>query len=224
MKASLDTNVIIHLYKANQQHILFSLFGKNIFVYEFLVNQELKTHGQDIMQKFMDDVADGKITIITDDYLKECGIYSLFKSYYQEDRPLYNPGDTGEVYAIALARTLGAMSIVTDDTKIGGPHATLMRLPSSDVIPFSFCEVLFLLFLENKVTINEILSTYNAVIEKSNDFFISLKSEFEKFVKRFSLSPYSEREKQWMSDYCKSISVDFTKEIKTLKKELKKIL
>ena len=76
------------------------------------------------------------------------------------------------VYAIALARTLGAMSIVTDDTKIGGPHATLMRLPSSDVIPFSFCEVLFLLFLENKVTINEILSTYNAVIEKSNIYII----------------------------------------------------
>jgi hypothetical protein len=37
MEASLDTNVIIHLYKANLQSVLFYRFGK-LKVYEFIRN------------------------------------------------------------------------------------------------------------------------------------------------------------------------------------------
>lgn len=45
MEASLDTNVIIHLYKANFQHILFDRF-KKLKVYEFIRIQELKRHAE----------------------------------------------------------------------------------------------------------------------------------------------------------------------------------
>lgn len=34
MRASLDTNVIIHFYKANRQNILFDFFDEGVFIYE----------------------------------------------------------------------------------------------------------------------------------------------------------------------------------------------
>ncbi len=34
MRASLDTNVIIHLYRAELQGILFDLFDEGVFIYE----------------------------------------------------------------------------------------------------------------------------------------------------------------------------------------------
>lgn len=43
MEASLDTNVIIHLYNANYQNILFNRFNK-IKVYEFIRYHEMENH------------------------------------------------------------------------------------------------------------------------------------------------------------------------------------
>ena len=34
MRASLDTNVIIHFYKAGLQNILFEFFDEGVFIYE----------------------------------------------------------------------------------------------------------------------------------------------------------------------------------------------
>jgi len=222
MKASLDTNVIIHLYRANQQNILFLLFGHDIVVYEFIVNQELKKHGSDIYDNFMNDVDAGKISIITDELLKKMGIYPLFLEYFNDDRPLYDVGDTGEVYAISLARVIGAVSIVTDDTKSGGPHATLMRLPDSDVIPFTFCEILFLLFIEKLITFDELIDVYEDVLKKSTNFNPSLNSEYRRFIERFFFDPYSERERKWMLSYCDDKAIDFETEIKKLRSYIKK--
>jgi putative acetyltransferase len=42
---------------------------------------------------------------------------------------LFDGGDLGEVYAISVAKTLGCISLVTDDIKERGPHYTLMRIP-----------------------------------------------------------------------------------------------
>jgi hypothetical protein len=52
-------------------------------------------------------------------------------------RILFDSGDLGEVYAIAMAKTLDCVSLVTDDIKARGPHYFLMRTPDSDVIPFA---------------------------------------------------------------------------------------
>ncbi|ACV62323.1 hypothetical protein Dtox_1456 [Desulfofarcimen acetoxidans DSM 771] len=43
MEVSLDTNVIIHLYKANLQNILFNRFEK-LKVYEFIRYHEMVNH------------------------------------------------------------------------------------------------------------------------------------------------------------------------------------
>lgn len=38
MRASLDTNVIIHFYKAGLQEILFTFFDEGVFIYEQVRN------------------------------------------------------------------------------------------------------------------------------------------------------------------------------------------
>ena len=43
MKASLDTNVIIHLYKANLSNLLFERF-EELLVYSFIREKELNKH------------------------------------------------------------------------------------------------------------------------------------------------------------------------------------
>lgn len=43
MRASLDTNVIIHFYKAGLQDILFSFFDEGVFIYEQIRRVEIGT-------------------------------------------------------------------------------------------------------------------------------------------------------------------------------------
>lgn len=57
MRASLDTNVIIHFYKAGLQDILFDFFDKGVFIYEQIRNIELENHGQEILDKVDSDIA-----------------------------------------------------------------------------------------------------------------------------------------------------------------------
>ena len=78
-----------------------------------------------------------------------------------------NGGDLGEVYAIALAKTLGCISLVTDDIKEYGPHYTLMRIPDSDVIPFAFYEILFLDYLEEVIAEDELVERFNIICDLS---------------------------------------------------------
>ena len=51
MRASLDTNVIIHLYQANQEHILFDFFEDGVIIYEQIRNVELQNHGQSVVER-----------------------------------------------------------------------------------------------------------------------------------------------------------------------------
>ncbi len=44
MTASLDTNVIIHLYHAGLQNILFDIFTDGVFIYEQIRNVELENY------------------------------------------------------------------------------------------------------------------------------------------------------------------------------------
>lgn len=50
MRASLDTNVIIHLYKAGLQKVLFDVFDEGVFIYEQIRNVELENHGRDVLE------------------------------------------------------------------------------------------------------------------------------------------------------------------------------
>lgn len=202
MDASLDTNVIIHLYNANLQSVLFNRFEK-IKVYEYIRSTEMKNHAAiEIINMFDEDVKDDRIELITDDYLRSIDMYNLFLYHYKEQEILYDVGDRGEVYAIAMAKTLGCMCLVTDDIKMRGPHYTLMMMPNSDIIPFAFYEVLLLDYLDGTIEENELLEKFNLVCYVS-DLEWNLGAKLNAFMRRFWKTPKSESEKEWMNNFCK---------------------
>jgi hypothetical protein len=215
MDASLDTNVIMHLYKAELQDVLFNRFEK-LKVYEFIRNQELKKHaGPEILDIFDKDVESGQIELITDTYLKEIGMYNIFQSHVRDMRILYGSGDLGEVYAISMAKTIGCISLVTDDIKEYGPHYTLMRIEDSEVMPFAFYELLFLDFLEQRLTEAEVLEFFNKVCDLSGMTW-NCTSKLKAFMRRFWSNPYSESEKEWMEDFCEDNGIDAMKRLRQL--------
>ena len=63
LRASLDTNAIIHFYKAGLQDILFDFFDEGVFLYEQIRNIELENHGQDVLFQVDIDIAAGKIEL-----------------------------------------------------------------------------------------------------------------------------------------------------------------
>lgn len=114
MRASLDTNAIIHFYKAGLQEILFNFFDEGVFIYEQIRNIELENHGQEILDKVDHDIAAEKIVLYTNQKLIELQVYKIFENNVLENRYLYGSGDLGEVFAISLAQTIGAYSLVTN--------------------------------------------------------------------------------------------------------------
>ena len=63
LRASLDTNAIIHFYKAGLQDILFDFFDEGVFIYEQIRKIQLENHGQDVLFQVDIDIAAGKIEL-----------------------------------------------------------------------------------------------------------------------------------------------------------------
>ena len=180
MRASLDTNVIIHFYKAGLENILFDFFDEGVFIYEQIRNIELENHGQEVLNKVDSDIAYGKIELYTDQKLKDLQIYKIFEYNFSENRNLYGTGDLGEVYAISLAQTLGAYSLVTDDTKQGGPYMSLLQF-EDNVMPFTFADVLILRYLVGDADENQTVNDFN-MINNSSSLNWSFKSQVSKLL------------------------------------------
>jgi len=219
LRASLDTNVIIHLYQANMQSILFDIFKDGVFIYEQIHNVELKHHGQTVLQAVDADIKSGKIELYTNDKLKSQSVYKMFENNVKENRLLYGTGDLGEVYAISLAQTIGAYSLVTDDTKQGGPYMSLMQL-DYDVKPFTFADILILRFLLGFVDAKQTVMDFDTV-NKASNLNWSLKSQFAKFIKRFVADPYKLEEKAWFKQWTTAHSINAMAKFKALKDMLK---
>ena len=196
MRASLDTNVIIHFYRAGLQNILFDFFDEGVFIYEQIRNIELENHGQEILDKVDSDIASGKIELYTNQKLKELQVYKIFENIVLENRNLYGSGDLGEVYAISLAQTIGAYSLVTDDTKQGGAYMSLLQF-DDDVMPFTFADVLILRYLVGDVDEKQTVTDYN-LINNSSNLNWSVKSQVSKFIKRFLKDPYRSEDTEWI--------------------------
>ena len=196
MRASLDTNVIIHFYKAGLQDILFDFFDEGVFIYEQIRNIELENHGQEILDKVDSDIASGKIELYTNQKLKELQVYKIFENNVLENRNLYGSGDLGEVYAISLAQTIGAYSLVTDDTKQGGPYMSLLQF-DDDIMPFTFADVLILRYLVGNVDEHQTVTDFN-LINNSSNLNWSFKSQVTKFIKRFLKDSYRSEDTEWI--------------------------
>lgn len=218
MRASLDTNAIIHFYKAGLQNILFKFFDGGVFIYEQIRKVELENHGQDVLTQVDIDIAAGKIELYTDQKLKNLQVYKIFEYNVNENRNLYGTGDLGEVYAISLAQTLGAYSLVTDDTKQGGPYMSLLQF-EDDIMPFTFADVLILRYLLGAVDAKQTVNDFNSINTSSNLNW-SFKSQIVKFVKRFFKDPYRNEDKAWIKKLAAENSIKMESKLATLSKLL----
>ena len=196
MRASLDTNAIIHFYRADLRCIIFDFFDE-VFIYEQIRTVELKNHGEDILEFVDADIETGKIKLYTDQELKENSVLTIFRENVKENRLLYGTGDLGEVYAISLAQTLGAYVLVTDDIKQGGPYMSLLQFEDEVIMPFTFADVLILRYLTGKTDVNQTVAEFNLINYKSNLNW-SFRSQVTKFVLRFLTNPYHESDKDWI--------------------------
>ena len=218
MRASLDTNVIIHFYKTGLQDILFAFFAEGVFIYEKNRNVELENHGQDVLNQVDADIADGKMELYTNQRLRNLQVYKIFEHNVSENRNLYGTGDLGEVYAISLAQTLGAYSLVTNDTKQGGPYMSLLQF-EDDIMPFTFADVLILRYLIGTVDENQTLKDFNSINTSSNLNW-SFKSQVIKFVKRFFKDPYRDEDIVWIKKLAAENNINIKLKLATLSRLL----
>ena len=214
MRASLDTNVIIHLYKAGLQSVLFDVFDEGIFIYEQIRNVELEKHGRDVLEMVDADIASEKIEIYTDQKLKDLAVYKIFENNFKENRLLYGIGDLGEVYAISLAQTLGAYSLVTDDTKQGGPYMSLLQF-EDDVMPFTFADVLILRYLMGITDASQTVKDFDAV-NKAAELEWVFRSQLSKFIRRFLRDPYREEDTVWIREFEKKYGIKLKEKLRNL--------
>lgn len=218
MRASLDTNVIIHFYKAGLQNILFEFFDEGVFIYEQIRNVELENHGQDVITQVDSDIASGRIELYTNQKLRDLQVYKVFENNVTENRNLYGTGDLGEVYAISLAQTLGAYSLVTDDTKQGGPYMSLLQF-EDDIMPFTFADVLILRYLIGTVDENQTVKDFN-LINNSSDLNWSLRSQVKKFIKRFIKDTYRSEDSEWIRKLSEAYNFSIKAKLTALSKLL----
>lgn len=202
MKASLDTNVIIHFYKAGCQQILFDFFRDGVFIYEQIRDIELEHHGVDILDEVDKDINSGKIEVYTNRKLKELAVDKIFDNHVKDNKNLYTPRDMGEVYAISLAQTLGAYSFVTDDIKQGGPYVSLLQF-GDEVMPFNFADVLLLRFLLGGCSAKETVTDFDRINEASGLKW-SLKGKLRTFINRFWKDTYRKEDMEWINGLLKS--------------------
>lgn len=214
MRASLDTNVIIHLYRAGLQNILFEFFDEGVFIYEMIRSIELSHHGKDLLEKIDEDILEGKIKIYTDKNLKELEVYRMFEINVKRNENLYSTKDLGEIYAISLAQTLGTYSLVTDDIKQGGPYMSLLQF-EDEIMPFNFADVLILRYLVGNVDALQTIENFQT-INRESALNWSFKSRICRFIERFYTNPYREEDKQWINEFTKTYSIKVKNKLSVL--------
>ena len=218
MKASLDTNVIIHFYRAGLQDVLFEFFEEGVFIHEMIRDVEMEHHGQDVLLQVDADIAAGRIELYTNQKLKDLNIYRVFEGNVNENRHLYGSGDLGEVYAISLAQTIGAYAFVTDDIKQGGPYMSLLQF-DDEVMPFTFADVLILRYLAGDADELQTIENFNT-INTASDLNWSFKSQIIKFIKRFYTDPYRDDDVKWMARFEKSYNIKVKTRLSALRDRL----
>jgi hypothetical protein len=68
-------------------------------------------------------------------------LQGLFERYKRDYEYLF---DSGELYAVSMAKAMGLVAFVSDDTKEYGPHEALVKELIEDVMPFAFMNCCFL--------------------------------------------------------------------------------
>ena len=220
MDASLDTDIVIHLYKSGKKELLYSSFEK-LYIYDFLLEKEMKRKSMAVYEEFKKDVESGVVKVITNKDLIDMGIKGLFEHYKESNKYLF---DQGELQAVALAKAMGIAAFVSDDTKDFGPHQSLVKELIEGVIPFAFYELLFLKYLNSEITLEELHRSFEQVNQSSmSQFPMNFKRKLSQVLKRFSDKYATERDKMWILKYCNYRDISLNNKMLQLAKYLKNI-
>ncbi len=219
MDVSVDTNILIHLYNSYSKDLLLSSFD-NIYVYDYIINSELYCNSQKIYTEVEEDIKAGNITEITNLDLIDMGIKEMFDEQYRDFKILF-AGDRGEAYAVALASVLGIEAFISDDTKEGGPHETLVRELIDDIVPFTYYELLFLKFLKTEITCDEFKEKFDKIslnMSKPMDF----KSRINRVLRRYHRDHSTDRDYYWLQNFCDEHRVELHLRLAELVRYVKK--
>lgn len=220
MDASLDTDIVIHLYKSDKKDLLFLFFDK-LYIHEYLLENEIKKKSTSVYEKVKVDIEKGHINVITNLDLVEMRVKRLFDDYKEKYNLLF---DTGEQYGVALAKTMGLASFLSDDTKNFGPHETLVKELIKDVIPFTFYELLFLKYINTDMSSANLYKEFEEVNSKSIvEHPMNFRIRMLTTVRRFSIRYGTERDKKWINEFCKNRNINYNKKMLDLKKLLKNL-
>lgn len=218
MDASLDTDIVIHLYKSSKKDLLFSFCDK-LYMHEYLLENELKRKSYSVYEQFLIDIENGYINIISNANLAEMGVKGLFDRYKEDYNYLF---DNGELYAVALAKAMGIVTFLSDDTKDFGPHETLVKGLIKDVMPFAFYELLFLKYIETDMSSKDLYREFEEVTSKSMaQYPMKFRNRMATTVRRFSNKSGTKRDKEWINDFCNNKNINFNNKMKELKEFLK---
>lgn len=218
MDTSLDTDIVIHLYKSGKKELLYSSFNK-LYIYDFLLEKEMQRKSISVYEEFKKDVEAGIVKVITNKDLIDMGIKGLFEEYKESNEYLF---DQGELQAVALAKAMGIAAFVSDDTKDFGPHQSLVKELIEGVIPFAFYELLFIKFLNSQITLEELHSSFQQVNKSSmSEFPMSFKRKLSEVLRRFSAKYVTERDKKWISEYCDKRDISLNDKMLKLRDYLK---
>lgn len=214
MNASLDTDIVIHLYKSGKKDLLFSHFD-NLFIYEYLLETEMQSKSKEVYEEVRKDIGTRRIKLITDADLIELGIKGLFEEYKESNKYLF---DIGELHAIALAKAMGIAAFVTDDTKDDGPHQTLVKELIEGVMPFAFYELLLLKYLDSQMSIQEMFDSFQEVNAAAMSLHpMNFRSKISIAVRRFSRKYGTKRDNDWLEEYCNGKRIDLKVKMQELK-------
>lgn len=217
MNASLDTNTIIHFYRAECQNILFEYFD-SIYICDQVYSIELENHGKDILPNVYLDIQAGKLELFSKEKMAREGIFQLFEEYAKEQEILYNQEDKGEAHAIALAKTLGACCLVTDDTKYNGPYKSLLQF-EDEVMPFTFAEVIILYYIFGTIGASQAISYFDKINTTSKMNWV-FKNHLKSFIRRFNPKQAS-KDAMWLGEELKNQNVSLKNKLQDMQQSLK---
>ena len=221
--ASLDTNILIHLWKSGTEETLANMFGK-AYVYQWLLDVELRHHAEkSLIEKVFAAMDIGFLEPVDDRTLKKRGLYGAFRDAYENVSMFFSGPDTGEGYAIALAQVFGIPVLVTDDTKKDGPKWYL-NLRAQKPFAFSSDEVLLVGYLRGDINEAEYLQKFQAVSE-INGLNWRPRICLDRFRRRFlgelaEEAPGSLRDHQWAENFAEKYKIDIKEKLNRLRQSL----
>lgn len=216
MKASLDTDITIHLYLSGKQDLMFSVFEK-LFMHTYLYENELRRKAPSVYEMLKTDIDEGRVEIVRYRDLIEMDIENLFAEYKNDYKYLF---DDGELYAVVLAKAMGIDAFVSDDTKDYGPHYSLVREIIEDVIPFAFYELLFLRYLSSDMTLEEVCQVFNEVNSRSLQHPMNFRERMLRTARRFSQRHGTKRDYDWICGFCSQKQTNYKDMMRGLREYL----